>query len=113
RQNLTALLAMCMQDSELFKLSLVSFFTETTEDVTLLRQLVEEQNQRESMEICHKLAGRIAQVGDMSLSFKLRKIETTLKQPCDLVKVTTELKEIMKEIEELIEAVKLEIDTRR
>ena len=113
RLNLTALLAMCMQDSELLKLSLISFFTETTEDVTLLRQLVEEQNQRESMEICHKLAGRIAQVGDMSLSFKLRKIETTLKQPCDLVKVTAELKEIMKEIEELIEAVKLEIDTRR
>ena len=113
RLNIKALLAMCMQDSELLTLSLVSFFAETTQDLTLLRQLIDEQNQSEMMEICHKLAGRIAQVGDMSLSFKLRKIETSLKHICDLEKITDELKGIMKEIEELIEAVKLEIDTRR
>jgi len=113
RLNINALLAMCMQDPELLRLSLVSFFAETTQDLTLLWQLIDEQNQSEMMEICHKLAGRIAQVGYMSLSFKLRKIETSLKHTCDLEKITDELKGIMKEIEELIEAVKLEIDTRR
>jgi len=55
--------------------------------------------------MCHKLAGRIGQVGNMALSVKLRKIEKALKQPCDLSKEIIELNLIMKEIQEQIEAV--------
>jgi len=62
------------------------------------------------MELCHKLAGRIGQVGDSELSFKLRQLEKTLKGSCDLIEVTRELKGVMVEIDKLIEAVILMIN---
>ena len=103
--DLSALLSMCMNDPELLQMSLVSFISETTQDMITLRQLVEQQDQNGMMELCHKLAGRIGQVGDMALSVKLRKIEKALKQPCDLTKETDELNLIMDEINDLTEAV--------
>ena len=103
--DLSALLAMCMNDKELLEMSLVSFVTETTQDLITLRELAEQQDQNGMMELCHKLAGRIGQVGDMALSIRLRKIEKTLKQPCDLAIETKELNLITNEIRDLIEAV--------
>ena len=104
--DLSALLTMCMNDTELLQKSLVSFIVETTQDLAALRQFAEKQDQNGMMELCHKLAGRIGQVGDMALSIKLRKSEKTLKQPCDLKKETGELNLIMDEIGELIKTVK-------
>jgi len=108
--DLTALRAMCMQDEELLQKSLVSFVDETRQDRVLLQQLVEEPDQQPMMELCHKLAGRIGQVGDSELSFKLRQLEKTLKGSCDLIEVTRELKGVMVEIDKLIEAVILMIN---
>jgi signal transduction histidine kinase/DNA-binding response OmpR family regulator len=105
KPDLSALLAMCMNDTDLLQLTLVSFITETSQDMITLGQLIEQQDQEGIMEMCHKLAGRIGQVGNMALSVKLRKIEKTLKQPCDLSKEILELNQIMKEIREQIEAV--------
>ena len=96
---------MCMNDTDLLQLTLVSFITETSQDMITLGQLVEQQDQEGIMEMSHKLAGRIGQVGNMALSVKLRKIEKTLKQPCDLSKEIIELNLIMKEIQDQIEAV--------
>jgi len=103
--DLSALLTMCLNDKELIQMSLVSFISETTQDLITLQQLTEQQDQNEMMEICHKLAGRIGQVGDMALSVKLRKIEKALKQPCDLGTESDDLSLIMDEISDLIEAV--------
>jgi len=103
--DLSALLTMCMNDTDLLQLTLVSFITETSQDMITLGQLVEQQDQEGIMEMSHKLAGRIGQVGNMALSVKLRKIEKTLKQPCDLSKEIIELNLIMKEIQDQIEAV--------
>jgi len=108
--DLTALRTMCMQDEELLQKSLASFVDETRQDRVLLQQLVEQSDQQPMMELCHKLAGRIGQVGDSELSFKLRQLEKTLKGSCDLIEVTRELKGVMVEIDKLIEAVILMIN---
>ena len=103
--DLSALLAMCMNDKELLQMSLDSFISETTQDLITLRQFAEQQDQNRMMELCHKLAGRIGQVGDMTLSIKLRKLEKTFKQPCDLQTETHELNLVLTEISDLIKAV--------
>lgn len=103
--DLTALRAMCMQDEELLQKSLASFVEETKQDAVLLQQLIEQPEQQPMMELCHKLAGRIGQVGDGELSFKLRQLEKTLKGSCDLAEVTRELKGVTLEIDKLIETV--------
>ena len=110
RLDLKALQTMCMDDQELLNKSLLSFISETTIDMVTLRQLLDQQNQNGLMEMFHKLAGRIGQIGDMPLSFKLRKIEMNLKQPFDFTKGTKELNGVIVEISVLIEAVMLEID---
>ena len=103
--DLTALRAMCMQDEELLQKSLTSFVEETKQDAVLLQQLIEQPEQQPMMELCHKLAGRIGQVGDGELAFKLRQLEKTLKGSCDLAEVTRELKGVTLEIDKLIETV--------
>ena len=110
RLDLTALQTMCMNDQELLNKSLHSFISETSKDLVILRQLVDQQDQNGLMEMFHKLAGRIGQIGDVTLSFKLRKIEMNLKLPYDFTKGTIVLNGVIVEISELIEAVMLEID---
>ena len=111
KPDLSALLTMCMDDANLLQMTLVSFISETTQDMNVLSQAVEKQDQSEMMEICHKLAGRIGQIGDMALSVKLRKMEKALKQPCNLAEETLEIKVIMVEISELVEAVQLTVNS--
>jgi len=110
RLDLTSLLTMCMDDRELLQKSLHSFISETSNDMVILQHCLDQQDKTGLMEVFHKLAGRIGQIGDMPLSFKLRKIEMNLKQPVDFAKETTDLNKVMEEINELIEAVKLEIE---
>jgi len=110
RLDLTALQTMCMDDRELLNKSLLSFISETTNDMVTLHRLMDQQDQNGLMEMFHKLAGRIGQIGDITLSFKLRKTEMNLKLPFDFTKGTGELNEIIVEISELIEAVMLETE---
>jgi len=110
RLDFSALLSMCMNDQDLMKKSLSSFIEETTQDLTILRLLILQQDNNEIMEIMHKLAGRIGQVGNMPLSFKLRKIEKILFQNQTIKIDTNELEDLTMEINKFIEAVKLEIN---
>ena len=106
--DLTALLTMCMGDQELFQKSMHSFITETTHDMGSLHQFLNQQDKNNLMEMFHKLAGRIGQMGNVTLSFKLRKIEMKLKQPFDFAKENIELNTAIAEISGFIDAVKLE-----
>jgi CheY-like chemotaxis protein len=108
RPDLTVLLTMCMGDQELLQKSLQSFISETTKDIVTLRLLLEQHDKNGLMEMFHKLAGRIGQIGDMPLSHKLRKIERNLKLPFDFSKGIFELNEAIEEINRLIKAVMLE-----
>jgi len=109
RPDLTALLTMCMGDRELLQKSLQSFIMETTQDLVTLRLFLDQQDKNGLMEMFHKLAGRIGQIGDMQLSYKLRKTEMKLKLPVDFSKETIELNVVIEEIDRLIKALKLEI----
>jgi len=109
RPDLTALLTMCMGDRELLQKSLQSFIMETTQDLVTLRLFLDQQDKNGLMEMFHKLAGRIGQIGDMQLSYKLRKTEMKLKLPVDFSIETIELNVDIDEIDRLIKALKLEI----
>jgi len=110
RLDLTALRTMCMDDQELLNKSLHSFISETTTDMDTLQKLLDQQDKNGLMEMFHKLAGRIGQMGDLPLSFKLRKIEKNLKLPYDFTNGTFELNSAIVEIRSLMEAVKSEIN---
>jgi len=110
RLDLTALLTMCMNDRELLQKSLSSFITETTKDLVVLMQLVKQQDKNGIMEMTHKLAGRIGQIGDMPLSIKLRKTEKMLFQDKNANIDTEELEKITKGISSLIDSAKVETD---
>jgi signal transduction histidine kinase/DNA-binding NarL/FixJ family response regulator len=109
KPDLSVLLSMCMGDQELLQKSLQSFISETTQDMVTLRQFLDQQDKNGLMEMFHKLAGRIGQIGDMQLSYKLRKSEMKLKLPFDFSKEATELNVVIEEISRLINAVMLEI----
>ena len=110
RLDLTALLAMCLNDQDLLNKSLHSFISETAKDMDILQKLVDQLDKNGLMEMSHKLAGRIGQMGDLPLSFKLRKIEKNLKLSFDVTIVDMEMKSAIVEINSLMEAVKLEIE---
>jgi CheY-like chemotaxis protein len=112
KPDLTVLLTLCMGDHELLQKSLQTFISETTKDMVTLHQLVDQQDKNGLMEMFHKLAGRIGQIGDMPLSYKLRKIEMKLKLPFDISKEAIELTVLMEEISRLIKAVMLEISIK-
>jgi HPt (histidine-containing phosphotransfer) domain-containing protein len=97
-----------MGDQELLQKSLQTFISETTQDLVTLHLLLNQQDKNGLMEMFHKLAGRIGQIGDMPLSYKLRKIEMNLKLPFDFSKKGVELNVVVEEISRLIKAVMLE-----
>jgi len=110
RPDLTALLSMCMDDSDLMKKSLISFIEETTQDLNILRQLIEKQDNNGIMEVMHKLAGRIGQVGNLPLSVKLRKIEKMLFKNQTIETNTIDMEEITEDISGFMKDIKFEIN---
>lgn len=108
--DLKALFTLCMEDPELLQKSLNSFISETTNDLIILKQLTEKHDNYGIMELFHKLAGRIGQIGDMPLSFKLRNIEKKFNPSTDYSNETIDFKEIVDEINLLVKVIKDEID---
>ena len=86
--DLTTLKRMTQGDDALLQSILAQFIDETENDLIKLDENCSLMNTRAVREIVHKLAGRIGQFGALSLSAKLRAIESALMNGEDLAPQT-------------------------
>jgi signal transduction histidine kinase/FixJ family two-component response regulator len=76
--NLSMLRKMTMGDEALFQSIIAQFMEETLNDLALLEEKLSAENTKGVRELVHKMAGRFAQLGMLSLAGKLHAIEKQL-----------------------------------
>lgn len=104
--DLSLLKKLTMNDNELMSSHLTLFADETAKDLTLLKNNLSANHQKEVYEIIHKLAGRTGQVGAIELMMKLRELEKSLKQPDQLSSLKKELDHAVSETDEIIKEIR-------
>ena len=104
--DLTFLKRMTQGDDALLQSILIQFIDETENDLVKLDENVSQKNGRAVREITHKLAGRIGQLGALSLSAKLRDIESSLMIGEDLAPQAGNITGARSEIEHLLKTVR-------
>jgi signal transduction histidine kinase/CheY-like chemotaxis protein/HPt (histidine-containing phosphotransfer) domain-containing protein len=90
-------------DAEIFERMLSLFISETRSDLELLAIYLKEGLHQQTLEMVHKLAGRIGQVGAEELSEKLREKEKQLMRLDSVETVKAELEDLATEIAVLLE----------
>jgi signal transduction histidine kinase/DNA-binding response OmpR family regulator len=100
--DLTPLRNITMNDEALFQSILQQFVQETSHDLEILDQALVDSNKRNVREIFHKLAGRIAQMGILPLSLKLREIEMRIEKGDDLTSITPIISVLKDEVSAMI-----------
>lgn len=105
--NLTALKRMTHGDDALFLSILTQFIEETESDLNNLDENIRRMDQPAIRETVHKLAGRIGQLGDLTLSTKLRTLENMLADNENLAPLTSELAMRKLDIEALLRTVRV------
>ena len=96
---------MSMGDTELLTNNLKTFLSETKGDISHLQRLVYQNNIHETIEVLHKLSGRVGQIGAGSLSMKLHSMEEGIKKSNTITRNNPVLQEIIDEMESLLEIV--------
>jgi len=104
--DLTTLKRMTQGDEGLFQSILAQFIDETENDLRNLNADIKQLNPKVVRDVVHKLAGRIGQVGGLSLSSKLRDIENGLVNGTPLLPLMEQLSQAKDEIESLLKAVR-------
>jgi CheY-like chemotaxis protein len=78
--DLTPLRQITMNDEALFQSILQQFVQETSNDMSVLSVGLRDSNEKIVREVFHKLAGRVAQMGIVPLSLKLREVEMRIEK---------------------------------
>ncbi len=78
--NLSSIYTMCSQDPALIKKTLELFISEATKDIVELKHALTHKDNSRLRDVCHKLAGKIGQVGAQSLLQQLRRIEKEVEE---------------------------------
>ncbi len=104
--DLSTLKKMTHGDEGLFQSILAQFVDETENDLKNLDVDFVQLNPKIARDVVHKLAGRIGQVGALSLSSNLRDIETELVNGTPLVQLTDRISLAKNEIENLLRTVR-------
>jgi CheY-like chemotaxis protein len=104
--DLTVLKKMTQGDEGLFQSILAQFIDETENDLKKLDADFKQLNPKIVRDVVHKLAGRIGQVGALSLSSKLRDIENNLVNGTPLVHMIDNIGQAKEEIESLLKTVR-------
>jgi signal transduction histidine kinase/DNA-binding response OmpR family regulator len=99
------LVKMSMGDTEFLAEILTTFLHETKQDIKHLQNRIKQKDLKETLEILHKLAGRVGQIGAVSLSVKLRSLETEMNKNDHFPEIDSEFRTIFNELESLIETV--------
>lgn len=76
--NMESIEALCMHDEKLIKKTLDVFINDTSNDLKLLKNAVEEKNFEKTKNSVHRLAAKTGQLGAKALSLKLKMLEKSL-----------------------------------
>ncbi|GAB2781116.1 hypothetical protein GCM10027275_25880 [Rhabdobacter roseus] len=106
--DLSYLHAMAMGDEDLIRDTLAHFAKDTRADLERLGQLPTLDGQAESMELIHRLAGRVGQVGARPLGARLRALEVALRARSQEVS-EAEYTELLREVERLVNQIEEQV----
>ncbi len=92
----------CADDPELFQSTLTLFVSETRADLDMLSIYIAQDSAELAVEIVHKLAGCVGQLGALKLSDRLKEHEQQLKAGKKLAAINADLKLAVSEVEKLM-----------
>jgi CheY-like chemotaxis protein len=99
--DFTLLRKMTMGDEALFHSIISQFVEETQEDVSQMKIKLKEQNSKALRETVHKMAGRLAQLGMISLGGKLHMLEKQLVAGHKVVDLSSDINGLIREVDEI------------
>ncbi|MFU8842251.1 MAG: ATP-binding protein [Bacteroidales bacterium] len=102
---------MSIGDPDFLHEILITFLHETKQDIKLLQKYIEQKALNKTLELMHKLAGRVGQIGAVSLSVKIRSLETEMNKHDLFPEIGPEFRTIFRELELLIETVEKRTET--
>lgn len=100
--DFTTLRKMTMGDQVLFQSIIAQFIDETLEDITKINHDIREENKFGLRETVHKMAGRFAQLGMISLAGKLSTIERKLVAGYDTTDLADEVTSLSRKASDTI-----------
>jgi HPt (histidine-containing phosphotransfer) domain-containing protein len=96
-----------MGDESLFQSILVQFQDETERDIKKLTDILKDPEPKGIRDIVHKLAGRVGQMGALTLSTKLHDIENEIVDGTPLSELLDEIIEAKDEVTKLLNSIRL------
>lgn len=93
---------MTMGDESLFQSIMAQFIEETMEDLVKIKHELKEENSSHLREIIHKMAGRLAQIGMISLAVRLSAIERHIVDGYSIRELSAEITRLSKKISDMI-----------
>lgn len=107
--DLTPLRNITMNDDALFQSILQQFILETSHDLSTLEDALRTSNKKTVREVFHKLAGRVAQMGIIPLSMKLREVEIRIENGDELSAIVPIISLLTDEVKKVMKLISVEI----
>jgi signal transduction histidine kinase/DNA-binding response OmpR family regulator len=105
--NLSQLRKMTMGDEVLFQSIVSQFVAETLDDLSQVKEKLSAENAAVLREIIHKMAGRFAQLGILSLSEKLHTLEKKLVAGYSVSELSAEITRVTNKADEMVVQIRL------
>jgi signal transduction histidine kinase/CheY-like chemotaxis protein len=105
--DLSTLRQMTLGDESLFQSVIHQFIEETRNDIILLDENLKHMESGPIREIIHKLAGRVGQIGVLSLSLRLRTIEENLVEGYPLSDLVENILDVKEDVKNLLKTIRL------
>ncbi|HEY0653983.1 MAG TPA: ATP-binding protein [Chryseosolibacter sp.] len=105
--NLELLKKMTMGDEVLYQSIVVQFIEDTMDDIVTARKSLSEKDATALREVVHKMSGRLAQLGVVSIAGKLKKLETDLVNNKPLDDLQGEINKVLKKVNDVVIRIRL------
>jgi CheY-like chemotaxis protein len=109
--DLEPLRKITMNDEALLQIVIQQFREETTHELGILNNAIDQQDLKAIREMVHKFAGRIGQIGLMPLSQKLREIELEINDGISFEEILPDLLEAIEEVKSLLHALESVVES--
>lgn len=105
--NLDLLKKMTMGDEVLYQSIVVQFIEDTMDDIVSARKALAQKDPVALREVVHKMSGRLAQLGVVTVAGKLKKLETDLVNNKPLDDLQGEANKVIKKVNDVVIKIRL------